>query len=311
MGAPVWGVGEMGSQADDIGEALVAEDEDRREADENVRRGPPGPLTFRSLEVEGQFFPEADVRGGGGSISETTIGAELGWTRVAAFNDVRRATVSYALRDYDVDQTAPYGSSLTRVNVVRVGGTVQKPFGDKWSWFATSRVSLQAGQGARLVDGWNVPFSAGVGYLINPRLNVSVGVLGILEAQLGATVIPIPAIRWMPTDRLTVMTLNGVVVTYKAGQRKEWELISSILYETFVFAVDDLEGFDEGKGVISQEYFQVRVGAKRNFGPMFQIGAFLEGRFNRRFEYYRDDDRFDDFRVDSGMGFRLTGTYRF
>ena len=303
--------GAIGSEAGDLDKALAEEAEAAKEDRAAGRRGPPGPRSFNSFSVFGQYFPSADVKTGGGSIAETTVGVEFGWTRLAAFNDFRQFTLGYSRRDYDVDRSDPLGSSVTEVNAFRIGGTIQQPFAERWSWFATSRLSLQAGTGAALSDGWNVPFSGGVGYMIHPRLNVSLGVLGTWEAELGVRVIPIAAIRWMPTDRLTIMTLNGVRVSYKMGEKRQWELISSILYETFVFAVDDLDGFREVQGVVSQEYFQARLGLSRSFGPMFEVGAFVEGRFDRNFEYYENDDKFDEIEIEPGLGFRVSGSYRF
>jgi hypothetical protein len=44
---------------------------------------------------------------------------------------------------------------------------------------------------------------------------------------------------------------------------------------------------------------------------MFEVGAYLEGRFSREFEYIDDDRRFDGFDVDPGLGLRIVGSYRF
>ncbi len=310
-GGQLFGAGELGSDGDNLEEGLAEEAQVVERAGLVSRGGPPGVRSFYSITVDALYFSKADIRGGSAEVSEKAAGIELGWTRVAAFNDFTQLTTSYTRKEYNVEQSDRLEESLTEVNALRIGGTLQRPFGDRWSGFATSRLSLQAAKGTPLSNGWNVPFSAGIGYLINPQLNVSVGVLGTWEAQLGTRVIPIAAIRWMPTDRLTIMTLNGVRVSYKMGERKEWELLSSVMYETFVFAVTDLEGFDEEQGVVSQEYFQAQIGLNKSFGPKFQIGVFLESRFEREFEYYKNEKKFAEFDVDSSLGFRLAGTYRF
>lgn len=257
------------------------------------------------------YFPYADLDGEEGELAEKTIGAELAWNRIKGYNNFTRLTTSYTRRDYDVRQSASYSSSLTEVNAVRIGGTFERPFNENWSGFATFRVSLQSARGTPLTDGWNVPFAAGIGYSFSPRFTLGVGLLGTWEAQLGTRVIPIASLRWMPNDRLSIMTLNGVRASYKIGDRKQWEVVSSVLYETFVFAVTDLEGFDEEQGVVSQEYWQLQLGLNRSFGRQFQVGVSLKGRFNRSFEYYKDDDRFDKFDINPALGIRVRGSYRF
>jgi hypothetical protein len=305
------GGGQLGRGGDSLEEGLSEVEEEKKQEKASGGKRPSGPPAFYSLTAEGHVFPESDIDGSSGTLAETGMGLELGWTRIAGINNFTRLTTSYSYRSYDVDQSEPYSGSFTEVNAVRIGGTFERPFADKWSGFVTSRLSLQSAKGTPLGDGWNVPFAAGIGYLFTPKLVVSVGVLGTWEAELGTRVIPLASFRWTPTDRLTIMTLNGVRVSYKLGEKKEWEVLSSVFYETFVFAVTDLEGFNREQGVVSQEYFQARVGLKRSFGPMFQVGAFVESRFNRKFEYYQNDDKFDEFRIDSSVGFRLTGTMRF
>ena len=270
-----------------------------------------GPRSFFSLEGEVHYLPKADLDGKPGRLGETGAGLELNWTQLASFNNFTQLMTSYSQRSYEADDGDPYSSSFTEVNAVRIGATFERPFGDRWSGFVTSRLSLQSAKGTALIDGWNVPFATGVGYLIHPKLIVSAGVLGIWQAEIGTRVIPLVTLRWTPTDRLTIMTLNGVRVSYKLGAKKEWEIVSSVMYETFVFAVTDLEGFNEEQGVVSQEYFQARVGLKRQFGKMFELGGYVESRFNRNFEYYKNDDKFDEFEVDSAVGIRITGTFRF
>jgi len=298
--------------ADDIDAAPeVAMEEGKSSPFEKGAGGPPGGLSFYSLELSGGYLPEADMDGKSGSLSEQLYEASIAWNRFAGFDNISRVSFTYTRREYDVSGEEPYAGSFDETNAFRIGGTFQRPIGDKWSAFVTSGVSVQSAGGAKLTDGWNVPFSAGIGYMFSPQLLVSAGVLGILEAELGARVIPIAAIRWMPNDRFTLMTLNGVRATYKMGARKEWEILGSVLYETFVFAVDDLEGFTREQGVVSQEYWQTRLGLNRNFGRMFTVGLFLESRFNRKFEYYDNDKEFDQFDVDPTLGLRLVGTYRF
>jgi len=272
---------------------------------------PPGGFEFFELEQSALFVPESDFENGSGDVSENRFETTIAWNRFSGPNSVSRVSAGYIRKEYDVGGAEPFADSFGGVNAFRVGGTFERPFYRRWSAFVSSSVSFQAAGGASLGDGWNVPFAFGVGYLINPKLYVSAGVLGIFEAELGERAIPILGVRWQPNDRFTLMTVNGVVATYKAGARKEWEWLASVLYETFVFAVDDLEGFEKERGVVSQEYFLTRLGLIRNIGKEFQIGLALEGRFFRKFEYYDDDREFDQFDVDPGVGLRISGAWRF
>jgi len=61
--------------------------------------------------------------------------------------------------------------------------------------FSWAGVSLQAAEGADLLDGWNIPFAAGVGYLFSENLVVVGGVLGIVDAEADGLVIPIVSLR--------------------------------------------------------------------------------------------------------------------
>ncbi len=303
----LFGVGELGSGGSNLDVGLSKVDS---AAKSNKPAGPPA-RSFYSVKLEALYFPHAEMDGKDGELSEKSAGVEFSWNRFAAFNNFTQIMGSYTARNYDVEKAEPYAGSFTEVNAFRIGSTFERPIGDRWSAFVVSRVSLQSAKGTSPFEGWNVPFSAGVGYMFHPKFIVSAGALGIFQAQLGTTVIPIVTLRWTPTDRLTIMTLNGIRVGYKLGEKKEWEILSSVVYETFVFAVTDLEGFDEQQGVVSQEYFQARIGLSRKFGRMFEVGFFLESRFDREFEYYKDDKKFDEFGVDSSIGFRLDGTFRF
>lgn len=272
---------------------------------------PPEDFAFFELEQSALFMPESDFEDGGGDLSENRFETTIAGNRFSGPNSISRVSASYLRKDYDVGGTEPFADSFSGVNAFRVGGTFERPFHGPWSAFVSSSVSFQAEEGASLGDGWNVPFAFGVGYLINPKLYVSAGVLGIFEAEIGERAIPILGVRWQPNERFTLMTVNGVVATYKAGARREWEWLASVLYETFIFAVDDLEGFEREQGVVSQEYFLTRLGLIRNIGKEFQIGLAIEGRFFRKFEYYDDDREFDKFDLDPGVGLRISGAWRF
>lgn len=274
------------------------------------RRGPPD---FYQLELTTVWIPESDTEGvgGDGEFSENRYSMGLGWNRFLAPNNMTRLEATYAHRDYDMTGDNLYSGSFNRVNAVNLQTTFERPFADRWSLFSWAGVSLQAAEGADLLDGWNIPFAAGVGYMFSEKLVVVGGVLGIVEAEADGLVVPIISLRWMPTDRFTLMTLNGVRATYKMGGRKQWTLLGSVLYETFVFAVEDLEGFEQKRGVVAQEYWLGRIGLERSFGRQFQVGVYIEGRFNRKFEYFRDDDEFAGFDVDPGAGLRFSGSYRF
>ncbi|MGE9290485.1 MAG: hypothetical protein ACQKBT_05825, partial [Puniceicoccales bacterium] len=315
-----WSVGAMGTDGDilDAGMSESREKAEKEAAAEKKSTGGVAPerkkfagRSFFELKAEGHIFPASDIRDSEGDLEEKGSGLELNWTSIKSFNHFTQLMTSYSERSYNVDQAPPFTGSFTEVNAVRVGSTFERPFVGDWSGFVTTRLSLQSAKGTALSDGWNVPFATGVGYRIHPTLQVSAGVLGIWQAQIGTRVIPLVTLRWMPNDRFTLMTLNGARISYKLGEKKQWQVVSSILYETFVFAVTDLEGFNEDQGVVSQEYFQAQVGLLRSFGPMFEIGAYVESRFNRKFQYYKNDDKFDEFEVDSSMGFRLTGSFRF
>ncbi|MFP4351424.1 MAG: hypothetical protein ACLFTU_01155 [Puniceicoccaceae bacterium] len=272
---------------------------------------PPGGFGFFELEQSALFVPESDFDDGSGDFSENRFETTIAWNRFSGPNSITRLSAGYIRKDYDVGGAGPFAGSFGGVNALRAGGTFERPLNRRWSAFVSSSVSFQAAGDASLADGWNVPFLLGAGYLVNPELYVSAGVLGIFEAELGDRAIPILGVRWQPNDRFTLMTVNGVVATYKAGARKEWEWLASVLYETFVFAVDDLEGFEREQGVVSQEYVQTRLGLVRNIGEEFQVGLALEGRFFRRFEYHDDERKFDQFDVDPGVGLRISGAWRF
>ena len=270
-----------------------------------------GPPAFFELDQSALWLPGSDLDGPDGELGESRFATTLAWSSFAGPNRITRASFAYARRNYDFSGAEPYAGSFDTTNSFRVGGTVERPFSGPWSAFVSSGVSVQAAEGADFRDGWNVPFVAGVGYLVSRELYLSAGLLGILEAETGGFVVPIVGLRWRPNDRFSVMTLNGVRATYKLGKNREWELLGSVLYETFVFAVDDLEGFRRREGVVSQEYWLARFGVSRGFGRMFEVGAYLEGRFSREFEYIDDDRRFDGFDVDPGLGLRIVGSYRF
>jgi len=290
--------------------------------DEAAAEGPPGPVApperrgppeFYELELTTVWIPDSDTEGvgGDGEFSENRYSAGVGWSRFVALNNISRIEATFAHRDYDITGDNLYSGSFDRVNALNLQTTFERPFTDRWSVFSWAGVSFQAAEGADLLDGWNVPFALGAGYLFSEQLVVSAGVLGILEAEADGFVIPIVSLRWRPNDRFSLLTLNGVRATYKMGGRKQWTLVGTALYQTFVFAVEDLEGFRETRGVISQEYWLGRVGLERSFGRQFEVGAYVEGRFNRKFEYIRDEDEFAGFDVDPGAGLRFSGTYRF
>lgn len=274
------------------------------------RRGPP---EFYELELTTVWIPDSDTEGvgGDGEFSENRYSLGLGWSRFAAPNHISRIEATYAHRDYDITGDNLYSGSFDRVNALNVQTTFERPFAGKWSAFSWAGVSFQAAEGADFSDGWNVPFALGAGYMFSEKLVVSAGVLGILEAQADGMVIPIISLRWQPNDRFSLLTLNGARATYKMGGRKQWTLVGSVLYQTFVFAVEDLEGFREDRGVVSQEYWLGRIGLERSFGRQFEVGVYIEGRFDRKFEYIRDEDEFAGFDVDPAAGLRFSGSYRF
>lgn len=275
--------------------------------------GPRGPIEFFSAGIDGVWLPESDSRGSGGDggLSEDRVALELGWNRIDAPNHFSRVEFTYAFRNYDVTGDSLYAGSFNNVNALRLQTTFERPIGGKWSGFLWSGVSVQAAEGADLLDGWNIPFAAGVGYMFSEKLVVIGGALGILEAETDGLVIPLVALRWRPNDRFSLMTLNGFLASYKMGSRKVWTLSGSLLYQTFVFAVQDLEDFGPVSGVVSQEYWLARLGVERSFGRSFEIGVSVEGRFNRKFEYFDDGDEFAGFDVDSAAGLRFNATYRF
>ena len=301
-----------------LGSFFFASGSDGSETD---RRGPPaalpserrGPPEFYELQADAVWIPDSNTEGvgGDGEFSENRYSVNLGWSRFAAPNNISRIEATYAHRDYDITGNNLYSGSFDRVNALRLQTTFERPFADRWSAFTWAGLSVQAAEGADLFDGWNIPFAAGVGYMFSEELVVVGGVLGIVEAETDGKIIPIVSLRWRPNDRFTLLTLNGVLASYKMGGRKQWTLVGSVLYQTFVFAVEDLEGFDQERGVISQEYWLGRLGLERSFGRQFEVGVYIEGRFNRKFEYFRDEKEFAGFDVDPGAGLRFSGTYRF
>ncbi|MEM0965216.1 MAG: hypothetical protein AAGJ81_03565 [Verrucomicrobiota bacterium] len=288
---------------------LIADEAAPSESGQGRPQGPPPP--FFAVDLRVTSFADADLDGDEGELGENRITADLSWNRFAAPNNITRTSLRYVYRNYDLTGDNPFAGAFNEVNGFRVGGTLERPVSGNWSLFGTGAIGFQGAEGANIFSGTTVPFAGGVSYLFGPHLIVGAGVLGVFESNVGTTVIPIVTIRWTPNDRFTLMTLNGVRVTYKLGQQKEWEVLGSILYETFVFAVDDFDGLAKDQAVVSQEYWQARTGLIRRFGRQFQIGAFLEGRFERKFDFYDNDREFDRFRIDNSLGFSIEGTYRF
>lgn len=275
-------------------------------------QGPPEePIV--SFTAEGSVFTQADLKDAEGHLQESTYGATAQWTDFAGRDSFRRVSLKVSNSHFDFSGDSLYQDSFSDVLQVQLGGTWQFPLVDRWNGLVRGGGLLAADGSEHLGRGWNLPFLAGVGYSFSEEFKLGLGLLGEFRAEEDPFFFPYLGVEWRPTDRFTLFTGNGVFANYEAGGQRRWKIASSATFNTFVFAVDNLKDFPEGKtrGVVEDRSYQLNLKVERTVSRQFVVAAGVTGKFGRKFRYYDSGNKFAEFKVDPSVGLDLGATYRF
>lgn len=266
-----------------------------------------------SFSAEGSAYTRADLKDADGKLQESTYGATAAWTDFAGEDSFRQVSFEVRNSHFEFSGDSLYRHSFNNVLQLQLSGTWQFPLVDRWNGLVSGGGLLAADNSEHLGRGWNVPFLAGVGYTFSKEFKLGLGLLGEFRANEDPFLFPYLGVEWRPTDRFTFYTRNGVFASYEAGGQRNWKLVSSATFTTFVFAVDNLKNFPGGKtrGVVEDRSYNLNLKVERTLFRQWVVTAGVTGKFGRKFRYLDDGNKFAEFKVDPSVGLDLGATYRF
>ena len=148
---------------------------------------------------------------------------------------------------------------------------------------------------------------AGVSYVFNPELIVSVGVAVSEQFADSTRVLPLLMVRWQATEELLVETRNGILLTYDLSEEIDFQF--SALWQSETVTIGELASGD----VIGFEDQGFILGASMDYfvNDWLTVTPNLGFSFGREWEFRAADREITSYDVDGSLlgGLTLTASW--